>query len=139
MTPHSGGSTHTVLVGIRHRLMRRWTIDLLRAEHSNWTVTEPQPDEMLATAIERSQPELVVVDSIDLPACCVAALQALPPGRLVVVGPEPDPAYERWALSQGAASWVSRDHLADELDAAIRRALGGGHIPPHVGTGGPWQ
>ena len=130
----AGARTHTVLVGIRHRLMRRWTIDLLRAEYSSWAVTEPGGDEMLVDAIDRSQPDLVVVDSSDFPACCVAALRALPPERLVVVGPEPDAAYQQWALAQGAGGWVSRDHLADELSAALRGALGRAHPDPPAGS-----
>ncbi|MCZ7537240.1 MAG: hypothetical protein M5T61_15930 [Acidimicrobiia bacterium] len=41
-----------------------------------------------------------------------------------MIGPEPDPAYRRSALAQGAAAWVSRDHLGEELAAAVRTALG---------------
>ncbi|CAN5141959.1 hypothetical protein BH20ACT3_BH20ACT3_00070 [soil metagenome] len=34
------------------------------------------------------------------------------------------PAYRSAALAQGAAAWVSRDHVGDELGAAVRTALG---------------
>lgn len=119
----------SVLVGIRHSAMRRWTIDLLAAEHGCWTVEEPRRGELLASAIGRGQPALVIVDSVDFPACCLAALRALPPERVIVVGPEPDRAYRRRALAQGAGGWVCRDHVGEELSAAMRAALGCRHAP----------
>lgn len=79
---------------------------------------------MLGEAIARTAPDVVVVDTVDFPARCVAALDEFPPGHVVVIGPEPDPAYRSAALSQGAAAWVSRDHVGDELGAAVRTALG---------------
>lgn len=113
-----------ILDAIRHPVMRRWSDELLSAAPGCWTVAQPQPGEMLVDAIARTQPDVVVVDTVDFPACCLAALDALPPGHVVVVGPEPDPAYRRSALAQGAAAWVSRDHLGEELAAAVRAALG---------------
>lgn len=125
----------TVLVGIRHRVMRRWTIDLLETEHGCWTVAAPRPGELLVDAIERSQPELVVVDDADFPACCRAALDALPPERVIVIGPEPDAAYRDHALSNGAGGWVCRDHVGEELSTAMRLALGCRHAPCPPGSG----
>lgn len=119
----------TVLVGIRHPVMRRWTIELLETEHGCWTVAQPRPDELLADAIERGEPELVVVDSADFPTCCQAALATLPPERVIVIGPEPDRAFRDQALARGAAGWVCRDHIGDELSAGMRAALGCRHEP----------
>lgn len=113
-----------VLDAIRHPVMRRWSDELLTAEPGCWTVAQPEPGEMLVDAIDRTTPDVVVVDTVDFPACCLAALDALPPGHVVVIGPEPDPAYRRAALAQGAAGWVSRDHVGEELGAAVRAALG---------------
>lgn len=113
-----------ILDAIRHPVMRRWSDELLVAEPGCWTVVQPEAGEMLVDAIARTEPDVVVVDTVDFPACCLAALDALPPGRMVVIGPEPDPAYQSAALAQGAAAWVSRDHLGDELGAAVRAALG---------------
>ncbi len=113
-----------VLDAIRHPVMRRWSDELLAAEPGCWTVAEPEAGEMLVDAIARTEPDVVVVDTVDFPACCLAALDALPPGHVVVIGPEPDPAYRSAALAQGAAAWVSRDHVGDELAAAVRTALG---------------
>ncbi len=119
----------TVLVGVRHPMMRRWTTDLLDADHGCWAVAQPRPAELLADAIERTRPALVVVDSADFPACCQAALAAIPPGRVIVIGPEPDTAYQRLALSRGAGGWVCRDHVGEELSTAMRAALGCRHRP----------
>jgi DNA-binding NarL/FixJ family response regulator len=119
----------TVLVGIRHPVMRRWTIELLETEHGCWTVAQPRVDELLVAAIERSHPELVVVDSADFPACCQAALDALPAGRVIVIGREPDRAFRDQAFARGAGGWVCRDHIGDELSAAMRAALGCRHEP----------
>lgn len=117
----------TVLVGIRHGVMRRLTIDLLQSEHGCWQVEQPRARELLAGAVARTHPDLVVVDSVDFPACCLAALRALPPERVIVVGPEPEPAYRDRALAQGAGGWVCRDHVGEELSVAMRAALGCRH------------
>lgn len=113
-----------VLDAIRHPAMRRWSNELLAAEPDRWTVAQPEPGEMLVDAITRTTPDVVVVDTVDFPACCLAALDALPPGHVVVIGPEPDPGYRSAALAQGAAGWVSREHVGEELSAAVHTALG---------------
>ncbi len=113
----------TVLVAIRHTVMRRWTGELLAAEHGCWAVVQPRTGEMLVDAINRSHPDLVIVDSVDFPACCQAALRALPSERVIVIGPEPDRAYRSRALALGAGGWVCRDHVGEELSGAMHAAL----------------
>lgn len=112
-----------MLVGIRHQAMRRFTLEMLSASPS-WTVAQPRAGEMLAGAIERESPSAVVVDDGDFPECCEAALGSLPPGRVVVIGPEPDEGYRRAAMSRGAGSWVARDCVGDHLVPTLRRVLG---------------
>lgn len=107
--------------------MRRGTAELLAAEPGCWNAVEPYPAELLVDAIARTRPDVVVVDSVDFPACCRAALDGLSPHRVIVIGPEPDAAYRSWALGQGAGGWVSRDQIGDDLTAAMRAALGGLH------------
>src|SRR3546814_20480514 len=82
---------------------------------------------MLASAIDRFRPDLLVVDAGDFPACFQAAMDAFPRDRVVVIGPEPDPSYGAAALAQGAAACVTRDTLRDELVPAMRGALGCRH------------
>lgn len=122
-------ATPVVLVALRHPVMRRWTEELLASEHGCWEVTQMDGDELLVDAIARIRPDLVVVDDSDFPACCQAALDRMPPERVMVVGPEPDTAYRTLALTNGAGGWVSRDHVADELSSAMRVALGCRHEP----------
>lgn len=111
--------------------MRRWTCELLASEHG-WTIAEPTGNEMIADAIRRVRPALVVVDSVDFPACCWAALRSLPRDRVIVVGPEPDRAYRAKALALGAGGWVCRDRVAEELSALMHAALHDhdGDLPP---------
>ncbi len=113
-----------ILDAIRHPVMRRWSHELLVADRGCWTVAQPASGELLADAITRAEPDVVIVDTVDFPACCRAALDALPPGHVIVIGPEPDPAYRSVAMAQGAAGWVSRDHVGEELGPAVRCALG---------------
>lgn len=113
-----------VLNAIRHPYMRRWSEELLGTEDGCWTLARTDGTEMVADTIGRCTPAVVVVDAVDFPACCHTALNSLPPERVIVVGPEPDPAYRSAAVSLGAGGWVSRDHLGEELAAAVRTALG---------------
>lgn len=116
-----------VLVALTHPLMCRWTRDLLATQKGCWTTVAREPGEMVVTAMERTYPDVVVVDSLDFPACCRAALDALPPERVIVIGPEPDGAYRKAALAQGAGGWVSRDHLGGDLSTALWELVGCGH------------
>lgn len=113
-----------VLDAIRHPHMRHLSAELLTAAGGCWTLSTTRDDEMVADAVCRCDPAVVVVDSIDFPTCCRAALKSLPPQRVIVVGPEPDPAYRAAAVSMGAGGWVSRDRIAEDLSAAVRSALG---------------
>lgn len=122
-------TTPVVLIALRHPVMRSWTEALLATDHGCWDVANAADDELLVDAIARTRPDLVVVDDIDFPSCCQAALDRLPRERVVVVGPEPDPAYESSAMGNGAGGWVCRDHVGDELSAAVRSALGCHHEP----------
>lgn len=118
-----------VLVAIGHPVMRRWTQEVLAAEHGCWTVLEPWPSELLVDALARTDPRLLVVDGVDFPACCQAALDALPPQQVIVIGPEPDPAYRAQAMAHQAGGWVSRDQIGEELGTVLRTAIGCVHGP----------
>lgn len=145
-SPAEGGSSRCpvcdrqplVLVGIRHRVMRAWTVELLDREHGCWRAAEPRPGEPLAAAIERLGPDLVVVDDADFPGCCRAALEALPADRVMVVGPEPEATYREHALARGAGGWVCRDDVGERLSAVMRTRLGCRHEPcPPAGGARP--
>lgn len=129
-----------VLVALRHPFMRRWTEELLAAEHGCWDVEEMRAGELLVDAIARVDPHLVIVDDRDFPSCCRTALNRIPRERVMVVGPEPDLGYRSLALARGAGGWVSRDQVGERLSSSMRAALGCRHepcpseVPPAPGT-----
>ena len=125
--PYRNGSRNgapRVLVAVRHAMMRRYAAELLGRAGGCWVSAEIAEGEMLPPAIERFQPDVLVVDAGDFPACCQAALAAFPRDRVVVIGPEPDPSYGAAAIADGAAACVPRDDIADALAPALRAILG---------------
>lgn len=71
--------------------------------------------------------DLVLVDTGDFGACCEELPGQLSPERVVVIGPEPDPAYRQAALARGAGGWLCRDNVGEKLSAALHDALGCTH------------
>lgn len=115
------GAAPLVLVAIRHPAMRRLTTQLLALEDS-W-VTIELDNEMLASALQRLHPDLLIIDVQDFPACCRTALTEYPPSHVIVVGPEPDVGYEAAALVAGAGAALARDEIATQLTTHMRRLL----------------
>lgn len=115
------GRTHVVLV-VAHRAMRGLIVELLNRDHGCWAVSAVDSvSELDHTAL--SHPDLVIVDTADF----AAVRRQLPPTfaleRVVVIGPEPDPAYRHAALHCGAGAWLSRERVAEELCDALRSAI----------------
>jgi len=126
LCPICCGHPH-VLVAMRHPAMLRLTRELLEREFGCWVVSEAHTGRALARALERSHPDLMVIDAGDFPSCCLAALAVIPRDRVIVIGPEPDPAYRAAALTNGAGAWLPRDRIADDLGTAMRETLGCRH------------
>lgn len=114
-----------VLVVMQHPGMLRFTRELLERECGCWVATEVRT----GSALGRLTPDLLVIDAADFPACCSAALAHIPRDRVIVIGPEPDPAYRDVALRNGAGGWLARDDVADKLGGEMRRVLGCRHDP----------
>lgn len=121
--------TPRVLVAVRHPTMRRFTLELLARDHGRWVALEPNDGDMLANAIVSTAPDVLVVDDGDFPACCRAAIAAFPPSRVVVVGTEPDGAYEAAAFRAGAGAWLPRERVGEDLRRLLREALACRHTP----------
>ena len=111
---------HVVLV-VAHSAMRALIIDLLDRDGGRWTVTAVDSVAELADNTTVG-PVLVVVDTADFAAVRRHLPSRLATTQVVVIGPEPDPAYRQAALSAGAAGWLSREHVAEELCDALRAA-----------------
>ena len=120
-----------VVVAVAHRGMRALIVDLLGRDHGCWTVSAIDGVAGLRAAVT-SRPDVVVVDAADFGCCCGGRLGSFELDRVVVIGPEPDPAYRRAVLERGAGAWLSRENVAEELRAALRVSLGctNGRSPP---------
>jgi hypothetical protein len=118
-----------VLVVMRHPAMLRFTRELLEREYGCWVATEVRSGERLAAVLDRVTPDLLVIDAADFPVCCRTALAHIGSDRVIVIGPEPDPAYRAAALGNGAAAWIPRERVGDDLGAEMRRVLGCLHDP----------
>lgn len=130
--------TPRVLVVMKHPAMLRYTREILERECGCWVATEVRTGPALAAVLDRLTPDLLVIDAADFPACCFAALAHIPRDRIIVIGPEPDPAYRQVALSNGAGGWLSRDDVG-ELGSEMRRMLGCRHDPCPPGQHGRSQ
>ena len=118
-----------VIVAVRHAPTRRMIVELLAREHGCWETTAVDEPDGLAAAMASGQPDLIIVDAGDFPECCQRLLDAYPRERVVVIGPEPDIAYRRAALGNGAGAWLPRDEIGDALSEQMRTALGCTHGP----------
>lgn len=119
----------SVVVAVGHRALRSLTVELLHRDHACWHVRALTDPSTLAAVIPDTRPDLVIVDAGDFPRCCRDVLGAFPASRVVVIGPEPDPAYEHAARRSGAGAWLSQDRVGEDLSSAMRIALGCTHGP----------
>jgi hypothetical protein len=131
--------TPTVLVAIEHRALRELTVELLERDNGCWDVRSLAERALLNRALDTSAPDLVVLDAVDFPSCCRDALADYPRRRVIVIGPEPDVAYERAARSAGAGAWLSRDRIAEDLGSGMRAALGCVPAPCPTQEGPRWS
>src|SRR3546814_15726353 len=96
--------TPRVLVAIRHPVMRRFAAELLARECGCWASDDVAAGEMLPRAIDTFRPDLLAVHAGHSPACCNAAHAALPPDRVAVTAPAPDPSSRPPHLPQRHAT-----------------------------------
>ena len=113
----STGRLHVVLV-VAHEAMRALIVDLLNLDGGHWVVSAVDGVAELGDVVS-SHPDLVVIDTADFAGCCRRLPASFPLDRVVVIGPEPDPAYRHAALHQGAGAWLSRECVAEELCDAL--------------------
>ena len=129
--------TPSVAVAVAHRGLRKLIVELLEQDHGCWQVDAITDRANLAGRIAASPPDLVVVDASDFPRCCREMLGSFPARRVVVIGPEPDPAYEHAARAGGAGAWLASDRVGEDLSACMRDALGCTHGPCPANAGRP--
>lgn len=111
----------SVIVAVPHRGMRKLIVELLDRDRDHWVVSAVENLSKLdSTAL--SSTDLVIVDTADFAGCCRRLPATFALDRVVVIGPEPDPAYRHAALHCGAGAWLSRERVAEELCDALRSA-----------------
>ena len=121
------GQRH-VAVAIAHPAMHRLVIDLLARDHDRWVVSAVDDVSDLGSTVS-AHPDLVIADTADFAACCRRLPPSFPPGRVIVIGPEPDPGYRQAALHRGAGAWLSRECVAEELCVALYSAAVRAQVP----------
>jgi DNA-binding NarL/FixJ family response regulator len=117
----------SVVVAVIHHTMRQLIVELLEQDRAHWRIHALADRRELAALVASAGPDLLVLDDGDLAWC--RALPGFPPQRVIVIGPEPDPAYERAARRAGAGAWLTRDRLGEDLTGCMRGALGCAHDP----------
>ena len=106
-----------VLVVMQHPTMLRFTREILEREFGCWVATEMHAGNLLAAALVRLMPDLLVIDVADFPASRFAALAHFPPERIIVIGPEPDSAYREVALAMASkASPLKIEYLQSRFE-----------------------
>lgn len=125
------GHQPRVVVAVAHPGMRSLIVDLLARQHRAWAVAAVDGAAELIAAMA-SPPDVLVMDAADFTHRGGRPV-SFPVQHILVMGPEPDSAYRRATLDQGAGGWMSRDDVGDELTSMIRRVLG---CPPQ-GPGPP--
>lgn len=111
----------SVVVAVPHCGMRGLIVELLNLDRDQWVVSAVESVAEL-DGIALSSLDVVIVDTADFAGCCRRLPASLALARVVVIGPEPDPAYRHAALHCGAGAWLSRERVAEELGDAIRSA-----------------
>ena len=106
-----------VAVAVEHHALRSLIVDLLCVECGCWAVCSVSV--LSRPAVVAAEPDLLVVDTNGFAACCRGVVGRFPLNRVVVIGPEPDAAYEFAALNQGAGAWLSGDHVAEKLGGSL--------------------
>ena len=113
-----------VLIADDHPVIRQGVIHLLRTDPSFAPPAEAATRAETLAQATAYQPDLVVMNTtlVDADSLEVlTTLKRLQPGlRVVLLHPEPDPAFARQALDCGADGIVTKQEPDEELLAAIR-------------------
>lgn len=112
-----------VVVAVAHPTMRRYLCDLIEQNCRCWLATTSSDADDLRAALTTLQPDVLVIDHALRPTDDDRRQSAIPAAQVLVIGPEPDPAYRAAAISGGAGAWLSRDDLETELVPEMVRLL----------------
>ena len=99
--------------------MRGLIVELLERHGTGQTIAVAGP-ERLSALFADTIVDVLVVDGADFPGCC---RWRFPYERVVVIGAEPDAAYEALALRAGAGAWLPRDRVGEDLLTTLHHTL----------------
>ena len=119
---------HGVVVAVAHPALRGLIVDLLERDADCWRVRPVGNAHELADALAADEPALLILDDADFADFGVAN-HRFPHEQIIVVGSEPDAAYERAARQGGAGAWLFGDRVGEELVPSMRSVLGCAHHP----------
>lgn len=119
----------SVVLEVANPTLRRLIVELLERDCVCWQVRSVGDPTDFAAAIATEVPDLVILDTRDATRCCRDSPHHARCQRVIVIGPEPDAAYERAAQRAGASAWLPRDRLGDDLTDCMCRVLGCTDLP----------
>lgn len=120
--------TPSVVVAIAHPALRRLILDLFERDCVRWQLHAASDRRDLPAIVGAAGPDLVVLDDHEI-SWSPALAAVVAPQRVIVIGPDPDPAYERAARRAGAGAWLCRDRVGEDLIPSMRSVLGCTHDP----------
>lgn len=113
----------TAVIAVDHDALRQLIVALLCRDDVSWGVCPCVMTDVAQTAAGNGA-DVAVVATAHFPSACGDLLAVLPAEKVVVIGPEPEGAYERAARDAGAGAWVSRDRIGEDLRSALHTVLG---------------
>lgn len=117
----------SVVLEVANPTLRRLIVELLERDVGCWQVRAVADQTEFVAAVAMEVPDLVILDTRDATRCRCDASQRVCCQRVIVIGPEPDAAYERAAQRAGAKAWLPRDRVGEDLTACMRQVLGCTH------------
>ena len=128
----SSSSPPQIHVAVKHLGMRNLIVELLRREFAWCDVHEHDGRGAGSSGSDgHGNIDVVLIDEVDLVREVGEVVS-----RAIVIAPEPDGAYFRVAADAGAAGCLSRERIAEELPATLRRILGPADADQAVGGKG---
>jgi two-component system, NarL family, response regulator NreC len=133
-----GEDTVTIVLADDHHVVRSGLGLLLEAQDGFAVVAEAADTDAVLRAVVDHRPKVLVLD-LNMPGdvtsmATIATVRERSHGTAVVVlTMQEDPAFVRAAMKAGAAAYVVKDSVGDELVEAVRRAAAGiTYLGPHL-------
>lgn len=123
-TDDSDDDTTDVVIVVAHDALRTLLVEHVARRRPSWRIHASADSREALASLEGRPPDLAIVAAGDVARCCRATFDALPPERVIVIVPEPDPAYQGAARDAGLAGSLPADRLSDDLLPLAVRALG---------------